>query len=203
MNILLDFDGTILNASNRMYQLFQHLVPESTLLKHEYWEIKRNKISHSDILGNQFNWDEDRIAVFTQSWHSLIETDYWLSLDTLDNEVKIHLEYLGKSANLNLVTARQSRAMLVDQLDTLMIHNVFSEVFVTEQKYTKFDLVSHLPLGSNDWFVGDTGHDIVTGKQLGLKTVAVSGGFLCEGILLGYNPDIICDSIKGFRPASI
>jgi phosphoglycolate phosphatase len=200
MNILLDFDGTILDASNRMYLLFQHLVPESTIVKQEYWEYKRNKVSHRDILHTKFKWDEDRIGIFTQSWLSLIESDYWLSLDTLDDEIKMHLEYLGTSANLYLVTARQSRAKLVNQLETLLIRRVFKEVFVTEHMFTKYDLVRHLPLSRNDWFVGDTGHDIATGKQLRIRTCAVSNGFLSRVVLVGYNPDFVCDSLAKFDP---
>ena len=49
MNIVFDFDGTIIDASERLYRLFQDLVPRSALSKEAYWALKRNKINHNMI----------------------------------------------------------------------------------------------------------------------------------------------------------
>jgi phosphoglycolate phosphatase len=200
MNILIDFDGTIIDSSNRMFLLFDYLVPESQLSKNEYWALKRSKASHSDILGSQFGWNHESIVQFDVSWHRLIESDSWLSLDSMKKDVMSHLGTLRESANLYVVTARQDRSRLLGQLCRFEIHSLFTDVYVTEQKATKYALVRHLDLTASDWFVGDTGHDVLVGKQLGVQTAAVSDGFLGEDALREYNPDLICKSFTAFHP---
>ena len=48
---------------------------------------------------------------------------------------------------------------------------------------------------ASDIFVGDTGEDIVCGKKLGMKTVAVTSGNLSLASLKSYKPEKIIDSV--------
>ncbi|MBI2086378.1 HAD hydrolase-like protein [Candidatus Daviesbacteria bacterium] len=47
----------------------------------------------------------------------------------------------------------------------------------------------------NAYMVGDTGDDILAGKNAGVKTVGVTYGFLGKDIAQ-YNPDFIIDDIE-------
>ena len=61
MNIFFDLDGTLVDASERLYCLFCDLIPECTFTKEEYWDLKRNKINHQKILEKyfpQYNFSE-------------------------------------------------------------------------------------------------------------------------------------------------
>src|SRR2546421_346944 len=50
--------------------------------------------------------------------------------------------------------------------------------------------------GADDWYVGDTGIDIRTGKQLGVRTVAVLSGFRSEEALVAYEPDYVINDVR-------
>jgi len=54
-------------------------------------------------------------------------------------------------------------------------------------------------INPDDWFVGDTGHDIIAGKKLGIKTAAVLTGFLSKEKIEEYEPDIILTSVLNFK----
>ena len=73
MKIFFDLDGTLVDASERLYRLFCDLIPECNFTKEEYWNLKRNKINHQMILEKyfpQYNFDE-----FNTKWLSLIEKE--------------------------------------------------------------------------------------------------------------------------------
>ena len=52
--IIFDLDGTLINSYDRLYFLFKLLVPECTFSKEEYWNLKRNKMNHKDIIEKYF-----------------------------------------------------------------------------------------------------------------------------------------------------
>ena len=99
---------------------------------------------------------------------------------------------------LYLATARQSVETTIAELKRLGLFDFFNDVFVTEHKTTKEELIRRhvASLSPDDVFVGDTGKDVQTGKALGMETIAVSNGFLDPEILREYNPDRIVEHIK-------
>ena len=193
--IFFDLDGTLIDSKKRLYQLFQDLISESTLSFDEYWNLKSHKVNHQTILAEkfpQYNFD-----TFNQKWLSLIETEKYLKLDTVYPDVKEVLTALDRENELFLLTARQDKKMLYKQLSWLGLTPYFKEILVTENKRTKTDILKHFSLTSDDILVGDTGHDIQTGKSVGLKTVAVSYGFLAEDMLKTYQPDKMVKQLSG------
>lgn len=46
------------------------------------------------------------------------------------------------------------------------------------------------------WVIGDTPYEIIAGKKLGLKTIAVTWGDKNREVLQIYNPDFIVDEPK-------
>jgi phosphoglycolate phosphatase-like HAD superfamily hydrolase len=168
--IIFDLDGTLIDSSERMYRLFQDLVPESTFSKEEYWRLKRNKINHK------------------------IETEKYMLLDqnypdTL--EVLANLKHKGEY--LCLLTARQSRTMLMQELERLKIDSYLDRVLTTEHKCTKVELFQSLSSinTQEDFAVSDMGIDILNAKQYGYHTVAITHGFMNEKNLSTYHPDRI------------
>ena len=193
--IFFDLDGTLIDSKKRLYQLFQDLIPESKLSFDEYWKLKSHKVNHQTILSEQFpQYDFD---AFNQKWLSLIETEKYLKLDTVYPNVKEVLTALGRENELYVLTARQSKEMLYNQLDWLGLTPYFKEILVTENKQTKTDILKRFSLSFEDVLIGDTGHDIQTGKAAGLKTIAVSYGFLAEDVLNTYQPDKIVKQLNG------
>ena len=201
MNIFFDLDGTLLDSRQRLYQLFQELVVASTLSFDDYWELKRNKINHKQILFNQFNFTEKEYLDFEKEWMSKIELPEYLDYDIPFEGTTLFLENLKQNHHLYLVTARQSFLSAETQIKKLGWENIFDKILVTLQKQEKHQLIkNNVHVNPEDWFIGDTGKDIETGKLLGMKTAAVLSGFLNETHLLSYGPNIILDYAKHFNP---
>lgn len=198
MNIIFDLDGTLIDSSERLYRLFQRLVPESGFTKEKYWELKRDKINHQMILEKYFpQYDFD---AFNRKWLKMIELPEYLKMDIIYPDTVDVLKQLSANNHLVLLTARQSRIGLFDELKRLNLTDYFSVILVTEAKQSKSQLLCDI-LGKtiirtqDDLFVGDMGIDICVGKKIGFKTVAISHGFMCKEKLMEYKPDILIDSL--------
>lgn len=205
MKIFFDLDGTLIDSKLRLYSLFQELVPQSNLTYEEYWKYKKNEFSHSMLLNQIFNFDEDEIEIFEIKWMKLIETDTWLKLDKPIEGATEHLIKLKeKGIILSIVTARQFKKKVFSQLTLFGWENIFNEILVTEQKNKKEELIKpFLSLCNDNWIIGDTGMDINVGKKLGIKTVAVLSGFQNEKVLSTYKPDYILKNIKEFTLSKV
>lgn len=196
--VFFDLDGTLIDAGKRLFSLFQFLVLQSKLTYGEYWDLKRHKNTHAMILADRFGYDERKIHDFEKRWLELIETEEYLNKDTVYPDVADTLNRLKRKNALYLATARQSVESTIAELKRLGLFDFFNDVFVTEHKATKEELIRRhvAPLSPDDAFVGDTGKDVQTGKALGMKTIAVSNGFLDPEILRAYNPDRIVEHIR-------
>jgi phosphoglycolate phosphatase len=198
--IFFDLDGTLLDSKRRLYSLFQDLVPASALSFEAYWEIKKNKKNHGEILKHQFSYLDEEIAVFEKTWLEKIELPEWLLWDKPFEGVTEYLTALREKHLLYLVTARQSRERALVQLGSYGWLDMFEQIFVTQQKTDKYDLIkTSVETTRTDWLIGDTGKDIQTGKKLGVKTVAVLSGFMNRERLMEYEPDLIVSGVLDLR----
>ncbi len=197
MNIFLDLDGTIIDSKMRLFLLFNSLVPNSKYSYDEYWNLKQNKISHKEILKNHFDYSENQYITFLEKWMNEIEKDNWLQFDKPIKGAIETLTSLSKKNSLFLVTARQSKSLLIRQLKALGLFDIFKMILVTEQKIDKYELIiGNVEVSNNDWIVGDTGKDIETGKKLGINTIGVLSGFMNRNRLLEYFPNFIINDIN-------
>jgi phosphoglycolate phosphatase len=200
MNIFFDLDGTLIDSRRRLYRLFQHLIPASPLTFDDYWDLKRNKIHHLEILKNKFSFSKEAIERFDQKWLQSIEQAEWLALDKPFEGVLEYLNGLKLRHKLYLVTARQSENMALKQIAQYGWIGIFEKVLITLQKQEKYDLIKNsVETENTDWLVGDTGEDILTGKKLNLRTAAVLSGFRNEKNLESYKPDIIVNVVTDLK----
>ena len=196
MNVFFDLDGTLIDSRPRLYYLFQYLVQNSTLSFDEYWDFKRNKINHYELLTTHFNHSEEQFKAFETIWMAEIELEKWLDMDTPFEGVEELLKDLSKKYTLHIVTARQNVNRTKEQLQKFSWHALIQNTLITEQSKTKIELIRNaVTVSPDDWFVGDTGKDIETGKQLGIKTAAVHNGFLSKESLLPYKPDYMLNKV--------
>ncbi len=199
MNIIFDFDGTLIDSKERLFKLFSFLVPESKLDFEAYWTIKKQGIGHAEILEQQFNYQSNAIQEFQLKWHQEIEKPIWINYDKPILGVENKLMALFEIHQLHLVTARQSYEIAKNQISTFQWDKYFKTILVTKQEKEKSQLIlENIEIQNEDWILGDTGKDILTGKTLQINTAAVLTGFLNEEKLKSYNPDIIIDSVANF-----
>ena len=200
MKIFFDLDGTLLDSKLRLYKLFQFLVPESNFTFENYWELKQNKNAHKDILINYFHYTENKIQNFIYQWMTLIESAEWIKLDTIFDGVHTHLLNLKKQHELFIITNRQFDSVVIQQIQYFGLKDMFNDVLVTHQNITKQNLIkSKCIINSTDWIIGDTGNDIITGKDLNINTAAVLSGFMNKENLEKYHPNILLNNICEFN----
>lgn len=196
-HLFLDLDGTLIDPSWRLYNLFCELAPSFPLSYDEYWSLKRRKINQRSLLKNALNYSEGDIADFKQLWMSRVEEPQRLATDIPYPGVTAFLSRAALTSELYLVTARQYPNRVVDQLTAFGWSHFFKEVLVTRQLKSKDEIICDTTVVlKSDTFVGDTGEDILAGKKLGVATIAVSSGFLCADVLMKYNPDRLLESVS-------
>lgn len=196
-NIFLDLDGTLLDVRKRLYNLFQELVPQSKFTFDEYWELKRTRINQEQLLSKWFEYSEEEISAFEKLWVAKIEDDERLQLDEPFAFVAEFLEEIFKKNTLYIVTGRQYPERVLGQIENFGWGKYFEKILVTEQSKSKFELIkNNIDVSSEDIFIGDTGEDILTGKKLGIKTIAVTSGIFNKEVLSEYDPDLIINNVE-------
>lgn len=198
MNIIFDLDGTLVDSSERMYQIFVKLMPKISLSKKEYWSLKRDGIAHRDILKMcSFGYASE---VFEKEWISLIEKDNYLLMDYIYPDTIRILKYLKKKYQIYLLTARQSLCGVIDELERFKILDYFNELIVTggkkkEEVLNTYILTHPFLNGPRNIFINDMGKDILFAKEHRYVTIGVSHGFMSRSRLAEYRPDFLIDTL--------
>jgi len=199
-NLFFDLDGTLIDSSERMYVLFKELAPLSNLTFDEYWSLKRNKNNHKEILTTFLKYTDSEYRNFQSEWMKRIETESLLSLDKPFDGITDLLNELSNRYLLHIVTNRQFLNLTKNQIIKLRLNCFFKNIFVTEQKIEKKELIcENFRLSANDFIIGDTGKEITTGKELGIRTIAITTGFVNKEKLLEYKPDFLVENIMELR----
>lgn len=198
--IFLDLDGTVIDSKMRLYHLFCDLVPQACGMTFDvYWSYKYAGMKHHNILQSVFDYADVAIQQFQIDWMKKIERVEYLEMDTVFPWTYKALGSLQSISSLYLVTDRQSEVRTRAQLKNLNLADFFKAIFVTEKKETKENIIKTIDnLLSTDWVVGDTGHDIRTGQNMGLRTCAVLSGFMDEKHLVEYLPTALLPNIGVF-----
>lgn len=198
-NIFFDYDGTLINSQKRMYTLFCELCCENKFTYEEYWEIKRQKINQKEFLKKYFDYPDEKIAEFKKKWMEEIENENRLCQDTPVENIGNLIKNLSEKHKLYIVTNRQSKEFTVQQLKNFGWFDFFDKILVTEQKKTKTELIKeNVIVSEKDIFIGDTGEDILTAKELKIKSIAVTYGILNKEAIEYYKPDLIIQEVKDF-----
>jgi len=201
--IFFDLDGVVFNVFRRNYQVYKEILKKygkSPLAFKEYIDLKRKKISFQEILKKKRA--DDILEQFEKEWNNLIEKPHYLKLDRITQKKKEVLLALKRTYPLILITLRKNKKALYEQLKKKKIDKIFDKVLVASgrSKYPKWKIKSKLlkkygKFSKNSIIVGDTETDILMGKHLVIKTIAVSSGMRNRKFLKKYKPDIL---IKDF-----
>jgi len=204
--IFIDLDGTILDVSERIYQIYKKILKrygKKILSKKEYIKLKKEKTSNLEIL-SKTNAEEVLIE-FEKEWLKNIEKKEFLKLDELSEENRKFLLNTKKDFSFILVTLRRNTDNLLYELKSKKISEIFDKVLVDDNGDTKenwkikYDLIKSYGGYNNAIIVGDTKTEIMAGKKLGLKTVAITSGMTSKDVLEKYKPDYLIKNISEIR----
>ena len=202
-----DLDGTLIDNKEKSYRVYADILSEAGyafVTRTEYWNAKRKGVQEIQILARTSAdpyYDE-----YIQKRTELLESDLYLSYDSLHEGVIKTLESLSKKFQLVLVTLRKSRIQLDKQLISLGIKDYFADVLSSGEEVhprwmVKYNLIKEYIKTESPFshiLIGDTESDIRAGIMLRFKTIAVLNGIRDNQTLLHEYPDLICDTVKDF-----
>ena len=177
--IFLDLDGPILEGKQRHYQCYKEIVERygGNILDIDlYWDMKRSMITR-DILLNKSNF-QGTYEVFFEEWMKNIEDEKYLVLDILKPQVVEALNTWKEfTSNIVLVTMRQNRNFLIQQLKNLKVYDFLDEIIdcPPQRKNTKYEALKNKEFNSAI-FIGDTEEDTKTAKMLNIKSIGITNG---------------------------
>lgn len=177
--IFLDLDGPLLEGKYRHHKCYEDIIKKyggKVLDIDTYWELKRSKITRDVVL--EKSDFQDSYDVFFEAWMKNIEDEKYLQVDTLKPKV---IETLGKWKNIAdkivLVTMRQNRTFLLQQLKDLGVYDLLDEIIdcPPERKNTKYEALKSKKF-DKAIFIGDTEEDTNTAKMLNMKSIGITNG---------------------------
>jgi phosphoglycolate phosphatase-like HAD superfamily hydrolase len=201
--IYLDFDGTIVDPSRRLYRLYSDEVRRlghQPLAKEHYWTLKRQRLSERAILERTAS--AASIGEYLARRLDRIESPALLRHDTLLPEVEPALRRLARAYRLVLVSFRRVGANLHDQVAALGIAHHFGAVVPCYQPDIPGWRAKAMSIEADPLFdarralmVGDTEDDVEAGHHLRLPTVAVLSGLRDHALLAALGPTVILESL--------
>lgn len=216
IRLITDFDGPIIDVSERYYQVYLLCLeksrnldrPVKQLSKAEFWELKRSRVPEKQI-GILSGLDEEQAKEFAQLRRQTVHTEAFFKYDTLAPGAVSALEKVQQAGvDLAVMTMRRVR-----ELDYAFSQHDLGRFFPKDRCYClSNDYVKtrdiddkpllmeraliELPPASDTWMVGDTEADIITAKNHGVKVMAVLCGIRDRQNLQSYQPDLIVQDLS-------
>ena len=211
LRLITDFDGPIIDVSERYYQVYHFCLdkvkreqqPVLRLSKAEFWQLKRSRVPEKQI-GIISGLDEKQAYEFAQLRRKTVHTSPYFPHDQLIPGAVDALERVNRAGiDLAVLTMRR-----VKELDYAVNRFKLGRFFPANRSYRLGNdyvktrdidekpllmaaALAELPPASQTWMVGDTEADIVAAKTHGLKAIGVLSGIRDRAALAAYNPDAI------------
>ena len=215
--IFTDFDGPIMDVSERYYQVYLYCLdkirkPEqaiTTLSKSEFWELKRSQIPEKEIANLSGFKDEKQSVAFAHLRRATVHTDPYFSYDCL---IDIAIPALEKAQQLGIdlaVMTMRRRRELEPVLDRYNLRRFFpsDRIFCLDDDYVKtVDIQDKpklmkiaqdtLPEVEKQWMIGDTEADIISAQTYHVPAIAVLSGIRNYIQLQKYKPHQIVTNLS-------
>jgi phosphoglycolate phosphatase-like HAD superfamily hydrolase len=216
MRIITDFDGPIMDISDRYYHVYQLCLktvkyPEQNLnelSKDKFWSLKRAKIREKDI-GIISGLDEKQAQNFAKMRQEIVHNLSYLPYDkTVPGAIEILEKWQTKGFNLVVMTMRLNK-----ELDFALKQYNLGRFFEEHQRYCLANdyvksadiedkpvlmgkALQELSPQEETWMIGDTEADLVAAKTHNIKVIAVLSGIRDRLQLEKYQPDYIVADLR-------
>jgi phosphoglycolate phosphatase-like HAD superfamily hydrolase len=211
LRIITDFDGPIMDVSERYYQVYllclqQTRTPDqkiTTLSKAEFWALKRAQVPETDI-GSKSGLDPAQAIAFSKRRKQQVHQIEYLKFDRLIPTAPAALTKI-QAADIDLVVMTMRR---VKELDTALnqanLHQFFplTSRYCLSNDYIKTTDVAdkpllmaraaaELPSASQTWMIGDTEADIAAAHSKDIPFIGVLSGIRDQANLAQHQPEAI------------
>ncbi|MGB7442915.1 MAG: HAD hydrolase-like protein [Coleofasciculaceae cyanobacterium] len=205
LTLFCDFDGPIVNVSERYYSTYQVClaqtaafyqsqgitIPIQSLTKVIFWQMKQTRVPDVEI-AMRSGLQGEQIDFFLKCVLETVNQPVLLEKDRLQPGVSWALALLhSQCVRLVLVTLRcQSQARQI--LRNYGLTRLFSGIYGTTEGHAAYKNYAHQKTellrlaikeqsglsgaSSSAWMVGDTEADIIAGKALSIPTIALTCG---------------------------
>lgn len=215
MTVFCDFDGPILDVSERYYQTYQLALvdvqascqaegialPIHTLDKHQFWHMKQNRVPDREI-ALQSGLPESYYEAFLARVTQIVNQPALLHRDRLQPGVRWALSLLHtQGARLFLVTLRcQQQAQQI--LQSYGLAELFTDIRGTHDPNAAYhnqadhktqlltDVMADYGIlpSTTAWMVGDTEADVLAGQANHINTMALTSGIRSYTYLKRFQP---------------
>lgn len=214
LRIITDFDGPIMDVSERYYQVYKFCLaqiayPEQAiqqLPKSEFWRLKRAQVPERQI-GLLSGLDDLQSKEFARLRRQTVHTQPYLKYDT---------PIAGATETLDRIQALGIDLIVMTMRRTSELEEAFSRCdlgrfftpdrrYCLSEDYVKTTDIADKPLlmqraiaelpPAESWMVGDTEADIAAAKTHGLKVISVLSGIRDRTQLSQYQPDWVATDL--------
>lgn len=217
MRIITDFDGPIMDLSDRYYHVYQLCLDRvklpnqsiRVLTKTEFWTYKRARISEQQV-GIESGLTPAQSEIFKQIRDRSAHQLQYLSLDRVVPGAITALEKIqAEGIELIVMTLRRN-----SELNAAFERYHLDRFFAPEHRYCLADdyqkqgdildktqlmaqALAELAPEPNTWMIGDTETDIIAAQTHGITVIGVLSGIRDLDRLLQYQPDYILPDLAG------
>lgn len=200
VQLFFDLDGPLLDVRQKYYTIYSDLLGRqkcSLLDQAAYWEFKRARVPEEQIARKTV--PESLIGRYVDERRSVIEEIRYLRYDRVWPGVPEFLAVLGRAHQLVIVTMRNSRHNLLQQLGWLGLAPLFDKVLSRNANEGDWTVKHGLMEGeirdpSRAMIIGDTEADIEAGRRLGIRTCAVTCGIRNERLVVAMRADFVVEN---------
>lgn len=180
--IVLDIDGTLLHTWVRQYLVLRQITcgygfGYLNLSYSDYIERRREGLANASIL-KSCGFSSSKIESIVDGWILNIESPYALSFDVLREGVREKLQsFHASGVEIGLLSARQNRSLLANQLTRFDINKFISRLWVVSPQNSSLEKAEILGEYSDiEFFVGDTVSDVSAAEVASIDFIGVLGG---------------------------
>lgn len=187
--IAFDLDGTLLDSKER------HRVVMDDVLKEFSITINTEDLVKDKSSGlNNISWligkgcDPNIATQIQNKWIELIEQDNYLELDVLYDGVLTYLKKLSLTNELFLITARNNKRGVLNQINKLGLGQFFDDIMIVESDANTFIYkADYLKIKGISLMIGDTEVDYKASCKANCHFMAAMEGFRSSEFWKKYN----------------
>ncbi len=214
MRIITDFDGPIMDLSDRYYHVYQFCWAQvkhpqqvvQELTKAEYWERKRDRATdvqigiESGLLATQaaeFKHLRDLYAHHLQHLHlDLVIPGAIAALERIKAaNIDLLVMTLRRTSELNAAFAQYNLGRFFPHHHRYCLTDCHQRVEVQDKTNSMAQSLADLGTEEHTWMIGDTETDIIAAQAHKIKVIGVTSGVRNHAQLAKYQPDAIVPNL--------